>query len=46
VRGENGKFGIRGNVESASYGSDWAGQGSNPSLSAIQLKTRQNGLKV
>jgi hypothetical protein len=35
VRGALGKFGIGGNVESTSYGSDWTGQGPNPSLSAI-----------
>jgi hypothetical protein len=35
VRGERGKFGIRGNVVSISYGSHWTGQGPNPTLSAI-----------
>jgi hypothetical protein len=38
VRGESGKFGILGNVVSTSYGSHWAGQGSNPTLSAKLLK--------
>jgi hypothetical protein len=38
VRGEGGKCGIRGNVESTTYGSYWALQGSNPTLSAILLK--------
>jgi hypothetical protein len=34
VRGEGGKVGILGNVGSTSYGSHWAGQGPNPTLSA------------
>jgi hypothetical protein len=38
VRGEGGKFGILGNVGSTSYGSHWAGQGPNPTLSAMLLK--------
>jgi hypothetical protein len=47
VRGESGKFGILGNVVSTSYGSHWAKQGSNPTLSAIlQNHSQKRGFRV
>jgi hypothetical protein len=46
VRGESGKFGILGNVVSTSYGSHWAGQGSNPTLSATRLPRKNQRLLI
>ena len=44
VRGNRGKFGIRGNVESTTYGGHWALQGSNPTLRnrSVLLFTKNN----